>query len=499
MPEQPRTMWQKASGSVRLRITVVATLVFAVAFGVAAWAVVRAVQDRLEDQVREDAVAGAARVAAQIDAGVGLEHVNLMSPGVGSLTILDEDNNVILTDRFTGPPPESATAAGGAGGATTYLDSAMLPPGRRVLVARTASLAGEPVTVLASSPLAEVQRSVEALGQVLLWVTPLLIAGVGLLVWLLVGRALRPVAAITREVEEITHTTMHRRVPEPASNDEVHELARTMNDMLERLEAASERQRAFVSDASHELRTPVATIQTLLEVGLRNGNIEAAAVRALEANGRLNTVVSDLLDLARLDGVPLTPRDLPVVDLEETVHEVLWADADDDADDDAGDGGVDGADDRVDASAVVAGRVRGDRALLARAIRNLVDNARRHARSKVAVSVGVRGDQVVLTVDDDGPGIACADRARVFERFVRLDFGRNRRDGGTGLGLAIVQRVVEQHGGTVRVDESPLGGARFEVLLPAAVTAGSPLSFAPCTSDVHGATEKGRGAQVARR
>jgi signal transduction histidine kinase len=487
MPEQPRTMWQKASGSVRLRITVVAAFVFAVAFGVAAWAVVRAVQDRLEDQVREDAVAGAARVAAQIDAGVGLEHVNLMSPGVASLTILDENNNVIMTDRLTGPPPESATAGGGAGGATTYFDSAMLPPGRRVLVARTASLAGEPVTVLASSPLAEVQRSVEALGQVLLWVTPLLIAGVGLLVWFLVGRALRPVAAITREVEEITHTTMHRRVPEPASNDEVHELARTMNDMLERLEAASERQRAFVSDASHELRTPVATIQTLLEVGLRNGNIESAAVRALEANGRLNTVVSDLLDLARLDGVPLTPHDLPVVDLEEAVHEVLWADA------------HDGADDGVDASAVVAGRVLGDRALLVRAIRNLVDNARRHARSKVAVSVGVRGDQVVLTVDDDGPGIASADRARVFERFVRLDFGRNRRDGGTGLGLAIVQRVVEQHGGTVRVDESPLGGARFEVLLPAAATAGSPFSVPPCTSEVHRATETGRAAQAARR
>jgi signal transduction histidine kinase len=495
MNERPRTMWQKASGSVRLRITVVATFVFAVAFGVAAWAVVRAVQDRLEDQVREDAVAGAARVAAQIDAGVGLEHVNLMSPGVASLTILDENNNVIMTDRLTGPPPESATAGGGAGGATTYFDSAMLPPGRRVLVARTASLAGEPVTVLASSPLAEVQRSVEALGQVLLWVTPLLIAGVGLLVWFLVGRALRPVAAITREVEEITHTTMHRRVPEPASNDEVHELARTMNDMLERLEAASERQRAFVSDASHELRTPVATIQTLLEVGLRNGNIESAAVRALEANGRLNTVVSDLLDLARLDGVPLTPHDLPVVDLEEAVHDVLWTGADDGADD-----GADvGADVEVDASAVVAGRVLGDRALLVRAIRNLVDNARRHARSKVAVGVGVCGDQVVLTVDDDGPGIACADRARVFERFVRLDFGRNRRDGGTGLGLAIVQRVVEQHGGTVRVDESPLGGARFEVLLPAASTAGSPFPVPPCTPEVHRATDEGRGAHAARR
>ena len=267
---------------------------------------------------------------------------------------------------------------------------AAAPTDKLLLLASQTMYGGEPYTVFAASPLAEVQRSVDAIGQVLVVTTPVLVAALGLLVWWLVGRALRPVAAITREVEEITHTTMHRRVPEPSSHDEVHELARTMNDMLSRLETAQERQRAFVSDASHELRTPVATVHTALEVGLRNGDLDGAARSALEANQRLHDVLTDLLDLARLDEVEVT-QEPPVVDLEDIVIEQVDADRDE----------------RVDTSAVLAGRVRGDRAALGRVVRNLVENAQRHARRRVAVSVSARSDEnrVVLTVDDDGPGV----------------------------------------------------------------------------------------------
>lgn len=447
-----RDVWLKARGSVRLRITVAATFVFALAFGIAAWAVVRAVQDRLEDQVRAETAAGAARVASQLDANVPLDEIDTVARGGASIAIIGQSNKLIRFGPFT--QSVSSAAEPGVAGNVTYFDTSMLPPGRNVLVTQTASLGGEPVTILASSPLADVQRSIDALGHVLVWITPVLIAGVGVLVWLLVGRALRPVAAITREVEEITHTTMHRRVPEPASNDEVHELARTMNDMLERLEAASARQRAFVSDASHELRTPVATVQALLEVGLRSGDCETAAERALEANRRLGDVVTDLLDLARLDGVPVAIDDLPIVDLEEVVLDVVGSDPDA----------------LVDTQAVLAGRVRGDRPLLARAVRNLVENARRHTRTRVAVGLTVRDGDVVLTVDDDGPGVPVGDRERVFERFVRLDDGRRRREGGTGIGLAIVKRVAEQHGGKVRVGVAPIGGARFELTLPLAAS-----------------------------
>jgi signal transduction histidine kinase len=462
-------MWQKARGSVRLRITLAATVVFAVAFGVAAWAVVQAVQDRLEDQVRQDAQIGLARVEMLLRDGEE-NPPPFGSTGLFTYQATDKDGNVIAGT------PASAGAAGAQFSVPVDPLTGEPVAGDFVIVRRTAVLDGEPILITGVSPLAEVRRSVEALGQVLVWITPLLIAGVGVLVWLLVGRALRPVALITREVEEITHTTMHRRVPEPRSNDEVHELARTMNDMLERLEAASDRQRAFVSDASHELRTPVATVQALLEVGLRSGEVEVAAQRALEANNRLAGVVGDLLDLARLDGAPIAVEDLPVVDVEEVVLDVVGP----------------GPDPLVDTGAVLAGRVRADRLLLARAVRNLVENARRHTRTRVAIGVVSRDGEIVVTVDDDGPGVPVADRERVFERFVRLDDGRRRREGGTGLGLAIVQRVAEQHGGRVRVGVSPIGGARFELTLPEARPALFPFSVAPPSPRDGGATENGR-------
>jgi signal transduction histidine kinase len=251
-----RELWQKARGSVRLRITVAATLVFALAFGVAAWAVVRTVQSRLEDQVKDEAEVGLSRVEMLLQQG---DATQLTAFGGGfAYQATDRNGNVVA-----GSP---GVAASGSARLTVPIDPATGAPldGDVLVLRRSTMIDGEPVLLTAVSPLDEVRRSVEALGNVLVLTTPLLIAGVGILVWLLVGRALRPVALITREVEEITHTTMHRRVPEPSSNDGVRELARTMNDMLERLESASERQRAFVSDASHELRTPVATVQALL-------------------------------------------------------------------------------------------------------------------------------------------------------------------------------------------------------------------------------------------
>lgn len=440
-----REVIRRARGSVRLRITLAATLAFAVAFGLAAWALVDAVHDRLESQVRSETLKTVQSAADQLERGVAPERVLQRSGSLTSVQIVRGDGTTVThgawgLDTHAAVPGELIGPAGyGA------------PPGDVFVVQSQASFAGEPYTILAASPLADVRRSVDALGQVLVVTTPVIVIALGALVWWLVGRALRPVAAITREVEEITHTTMHRRVPEPGSRDEVHELARTMNDMLSRLETAQERQRAFVSDASHELRTPVATVQTALEVGLRNGDLEDAARAALDANRRLQDVLADLLDLARLDEVEMT-ADAAVVDLEEVVLAEV--------------GGQ--PDERLDVRGVLAGRVRGDRAALCRVVRNLVENARRHARTRVDVALVADGDDVVLTVDDDGPGIPPEHRDAVFERFVRLDHGRDRRAGGAGLGLAIVRRAVEQHHGVVRIVDAPIGGARVEVRLPSA-------------------------------
>jgi signal transduction histidine kinase len=289
---------------------------------------------------------------------------------------------------------------------------------------------------------------------------PFLVALVAGLAWAVTGRALRPVEAMRAEVEAISGGTLHRRVPDPGSGDEVSRLARTMNAMLDRLEGASTRQRQFVSDASHELRSPVAAIRAQLEVALAEPDADwpAVARRALGEEARLETLVSDLLLLASTDEQRelrgAVDVDVAALAREEAArHRRLPVSLD---------GVVDGG----------ACHVIGRPDQLTRVVANLLDNACRHAQTKVRASVARDNGDVRLLVDDDGPGIPIEDRDRVFERFTRLDPSRVRADqGSAGLGLALVRAVVERHHGTVRVDEAPSGGARLRVDLPAAPTA----------------------------
>jgi signal transduction histidine kinase len=243
---------------------------------------------------------------------------------------------------------------------------------------------------------------------------------------------------------------MHRRVPEPPTDDEIGRLARTMNAMLGRLQGAALRQRQFVSDASHELRSPVAAIRTDVEVALREGpaaDWPAVGRAVLAEEDRLERLLSDLLVLAAgEEGGPVgaAPVDLAALATAEAARAR-----------------------RVPvevAAPATAARAAGSPDALRRALSHLVDNAARHARSRVVVTVAPGR----LVVDDDGPGIADDDRERVFERFTRLDDARARDQGGAGLGLAVVRSIAARHGGTARVDASPLGGARLVVELPPA-------------------------------
>jgi signal transduction histidine kinase len=298
---------------------------------------------------------------------------------------------------------------------------------------------------------------VSSVTDVLVVVVPAMIALVALAAWYVTGRALKPVAAIRLQAESITGSTMHRRVPEPDTDDEVGRLARTMNAMLSRLETSAQKQRQFVSDASHELRSPLASIRTNLEVALHNPDRTdwpEVAQRALAEDARMEDTVSELLDLARLDEAegPVLLATLPEVDLDELV-----------LDDTVQQRRV-----PVDTGRVSAGRVHGRREQLQRVVRNLLDNAARHASSTVAVGLVTDDDTVELTVDDDGPGISPDDRDLVFERFTRLDDGRARDAGGLGLGLAMVKSITEHHGGTVVIEDAPIGGARLRIRLPAA-------------------------------
>jgi hypothetical protein len=222
-----------------------------------------------------------------------------------------------------------------------------------------------------------------------------------------------------------------------------------MNGMIARLEQAQKVQRRFVADASHELRSPLATIGAGLEL-LQDS--EPGTVRALRGETeRLGRLVDDLLLLARADERGLQPR-RDEVDLDEIVEAERARPTED------------GVRTEVRTEHV---RVVGDRGQLVRVLRNLVDNAHRHARSQVVVTLGREGDRAALDVADDGPGVPADDRIRIFERFVRLDDARARADGGSGLGLAIVAEVVAAHDGQVWVEDGPGGGALFRVRLPA--------------------------------
>jgi signal transduction histidine kinase len=448
-----RAGWRARLGTVRVRTTVAAVVVVGVALAVGAAVLAVALRSTLTDEVRTAAGLRATAVAGQLGAGVA----------PASAAVAEDDDEVV---QVLGPGGEVVATSTGVDAGRPVAD---LGPGRSsavdvvvegererfLVVARAAPAGGGSGTVLVGRALDDVADAVGAVTRLLLAGLPVLLLLVALTTWKLTGRALAPVEAIRAEVDAVSAAELHRRVPAPAGSDEIARLAATMNRMLDRLEEAQARQRRFVSDASHELRSPVATIRQHAEVALAHpGMVDAGSLAAtvLAEDLRLQGIVEDLLLLARMDeGSPLRRRPVDVDDLVfEEAGRLRAA------------GRV-----QVDTGAVSAGRVDGDAAALRRVLRNLADNAGRHARSRVALSVAEAGGSVVVAVDDDGPGIPAGERDRVFQRFVRLDDARARDGGGTGLGLSIVAEVVAAHGGEVAVADSPLGGTRVEVRLPA--------------------------------
>jgi signal transduction histidine kinase len=496
--------WAHPLRSVRVRITVAAVLVTAVAVGTAGWLLVRSVEDTQLGQVRDDINDSLDQVVARLEEGADPQQAldATTSIGFGLVQVTDDRGQVVASfptfvqggQTFGIQLSDSGSDPGGtdvSGAPSDTVVSGQAPPsgvpddpdltgamigadgvvaGPLEQISRTVDAPAGPLTVTVAAPVDQVARSVDALRQKLVIGLPALTALVAAVAWVLVGRALRPVDAIRAEVDEITGSTMHRRVPEPPTSDEVARLARTMNAMLGRLDTNATRQRQFVSDASHELRSPVAAIRTGLEVARRRAhraNWPAVADAALAEEARLEALLDDLLLLAAhdenggttLDATPVNltalttaeaqrPRRLPVG----VVH---WPD---------------------DAEALV---VNGDADQLARAVSNLVDNAARYATSEVQITLSSDHDTVRVVIDDDGPGIPPGDRERVFERFARLDHSRARHKGGSGLGLAVVRSIVTRHHGQIRIDDSPLGGARLVAQFPTATTTNTTTTTSP--------------------
>lgn len=448
--------------SVRVRLTAAVALLVLVVGGVVALWFVRRVERSLVDEAQarnadllEEVSAALASgedprdVLVPVSGGPGGEPAFLAAPGfgeVGTLIYVEGAGGAdLLGGEFNVRIPSGADER----------RAALLSAGDAAVATLPVSSASGTGELVAASPLDDVRNSVDTLRHGLWFAVPAVALAMGALAWLVTGRALRPVEAIARRADEITSARLHDRVPEPATGDEVAHLARTVNAMLSRLEDGAARQRRFVSDASHELRSPLSVIRSQVEVGLLTPDTDWPAVgrTVLEESDRLEQLVDDLLTLARASEASAGPN-APTVRAD--LRDVATTEA--------------GRHRRVPVTVEAespAWATIGTRDA-ERVVRHLVDNASRHARAGVRVAVRTNGDGVTVLVDDDGKGIPPDDRARVLERFTRLDEGRSRDDGGAGLGLAVADEVVRAAGGRLSIEESPLGGARVRVRVPGA-------------------------------
>jgi signal transduction histidine kinase len=443
-------------GTVRSRTTAAATLILGLTLVIGGAAMLALLQRSLVDNVDDLADVRADDIAAVARADALPRTLALEEDAVGQ--VVDDTGGVIAASpNASSDSPMSHLRPEGVQPVIRTVDNLPGVGGRYRLLAVGATSGDGPVTIYVATNLEPAQETLDLVRRNLLVASPLLLALVATMTWITVGRSLRPVEAIRARVAHVSSKHLHERVPVPPNDDEIGRLAATMNAMLDRLEAASDKQHRFVADASHELQSPLAAARADLEVALTHPEAtdwRDTARALLDENRHMERLVADLLFIARADGAtpsaPCTPVDL---------HEIVFDEA-------ARLAGSDHV--PIDTTRVASAFVLGHRDDLARAIRNLLDNAQHHATSAVTIGLRDGGGIVTLAVDDDGPGIPPADRDRVFERFARLDVARTRGGGGTGLGLAIVREIVGHHGGSVAVHDSANGarGARFVVTLP---------------------------------
>lgn len=450
-----------ALGSVRGRITLLATLLVGVTLVGASFVVVRLVESDLVKSA-ETALSEVLESEREVLAGEYFSPVMIEGELYGlDLFQEDDDEGFIVGELFQGDVPVVELVLSAESGelfeaydpftGELVTDDELIFEAEEVIFELIATEEGY---LVAADELDELQESLSAVRSALTILVPLLTLVFGALTWFMVGRALQPVHAITAEVGEITSTDLDRRVPVPSGNDEIVELATVMNTMLDRVESGVDKQRQFAADASHELRSPLATLRTAAEmISLKpdGERVPTLADDVMAEADRMDRLIADLLTLARDESSTAPTTTVDLSELASTATTSMTSRG--------------GASITVDAPSAML--VTGHASQLERAIRNLVDNAVRHASSQVVVTVDSTG---TVTVEDDGPGVPIDARSAVFDRFARLDEARARADGGAGLGLALVKAIADRHRATVHVDDSPtLGGARFTLSLPSGV------------------------------
>jgi signal transduction histidine kinase len=444
--------------SIRLRTTLIAVTIVAAAFITGAAALVAVLQQQLITEIDtalrtrlddlQTASAGGIRLPASLP-DTGDEGRVVQIVGSDGVVITQSAN---IKDRI----PLIASSPAGITQIRTIEQAPIGDTAAYRLAVRRIVSSDHEVAVVVGSSLDPSRESVQTLRRSLLRGIPLLLLLVGVVTWFAAGRVLAPVESIRATMADISASDLSQRVPEPTGRDEISRLARTMNQTLDRLQAASDKQRAFVSDASHEFRTPLASLQAQLDVLLANPQQidRPHVVRRLHDDGRrLQHLAEDLLFLAvHDDGQRIPERAL--VDLDELVINAVEPIRARNAV-------------KVDISKVEGGRVLGDASQLTRLLANLLDNAEQHAVDQISVELHTTDATVELVITDDGPGIPAVDRERIFERFTRLDDARRRPHGGAGLGLSIVKSIADAHHATIVVADSN-HGARIVVTLATA-------------------------------
>lgn len=445
---------QRRSLSLRARLVMLGTAGLAIAFlsgGILLTVVLRGALERASDDA-------ALQTAQEVVVLVNNNRLPDPVPSGGTtlVQVVDQQGRVLAASAGA----DRLVPALRADELTAALDGPTTVPGSRFgvlgpvrVVALPAGSTAEPSTVLVAAPAGDIDDTVSVVRGSLVVGFLVLLAVLVAIAWRLVGATLRPVEALRIGAEQITGSGSTDTLPLPRSSDEIRRLAETLNDMLGRLEASRRRQRAFVADAAHELRSPLASLRTQLDVAVATGDQPDTADLLAEVD-RLTRLAGDLLILARVDDAqppPSEPLDLAL--LATQIAERY-------------------AGQRVPVTVRVAAtlQVQANRSAVDRVVTNVLDNAVRHAATAVTLTVGPGaggGAQVVIA--DDGPGVPAADRAKVFERFTRLDDARDRDSGGSGLGLAIAAELTRQQGGTITLadaepDRDP-PGLRVEIRL----------------------------------
>ncbi len=442
---------------IRLRSTILVTLTLAVALVIGGVVLTAVLRNRLTENLDTTLSAAASDRAAALEQGADPAALTSTQLQETLIWIGTADGTTLASGgRATGAAPVDGLSEADVGTTRTrVLEYNETEDGTAEINAEEVRLAigavgtadSGLVYVVVASELDSIDGPVGSVVRLLVLGSPVLLALVAGLTWVTADRALRPVELIRTSAEAVRSHRDGAVIDVPSTGDEIERLATTVNQMLTRLARSDRRQRQFVGDASHELKSPLANLRIDVETGAGAGEQKA---RHLGQIDRLTAIVDDLLALASHDEDQPIRRDL--VDLDDVVFDVIEA--------------LDTDQRRmIDFDAVTPTRVTGDAPQLRRLVRNLVDNAARHAVTQVAVSLSSISTQATLHVDDDGPGVPAAARETIFERFTRSDSARDRHAGGTGLGLAIVSQIAEGHNGTVTVGDSPLGGARFTVTL----------------------------------